>query len=60
MFNEEMIIALKTGIYICPECGEEMVFEDDNKSILVCEHCGYSMDLEHYGYTDEEYEDLYF
>ena len=54
-----MIIALKTGIYICPECGEEMAFEDDNKSILVCEHCGYSMDLEHYGYTDEEYEDLY-
>ena len=36
-----------------------MEFEDSNEDTLVCIHCGYSMDLDHYGYTDEEYADLY-
>ena len=59
MFNAKMVSAMKTGIYICPECGKRMEFENSNEDTLVCIHCGHSMDLDHYGYTDEEYADLY-
>lgn len=59
MFNEEMITAFKTGVYICPECYGQMEFETEDEDILVCPNCGYSMDLDHYGFTDEEYADLY-
>lgn len=59
-FNDAMIHAFRTGEYFCEKCGELMVFEDEHeKDILVCPACGYSTDLDHYGYTDEEYEALY-
>lgn len=59
-FNEDLVAGLMTGNYICPECGELMVFEDEDAGdILVCENCGHSMELDHYGFTDEEYDDLY-
>lgn len=41
--------AFITRNYICPECGKTMVFEDEYESILVCEHCGHSMDIDEYG-----------
>jgi len=58
-FNEMMKEAWRTGIYKCPECGAHMEFEDDSEDTLVCDNCGHSMDTERYGFTDEEYEDLY-
>ena len=60
-FNEKQRRAL-FGLedYICPECGGKMIFEDEKwRDTLVCQACGNSMDLDHYGFTDEEYEDLY-
>mgnify|MGYP002523194340 CR=1 FL=1 len=57
-FNKAMIKALETGEYICQECGATMVFEDDQEYTLVCLECGWSTDLDHYGYTDEEYADM--
>lgn len=45
--------------YICDECGGKMEFEDENESILICTQCNRSMELEHYGLTDEEYYDVY-
>ena len=60
-FNEKRHNAL-FGLedYICPECGNKMIFEDEQwRDTLVCPSCGNSMDLDHYGFTDEEYEDLY-
>ncbi len=59
-FNDKNVEGLMTGDYFCPVCGEKMIFEDDEtRDILVCEHCGHSMDLDHYGFTDEEYAKLY-
>ena len=60
-FNEKRFNAL-FGLedYICQECGGKMIFEDEQwRDTLVCPACGNSMDLDHYGFTDEEYEDLY-
>ena len=45
--------------YICEACGGRMEFEDSLESILVCPSCGESVELEHYGLTDEEYDALY-
>lgn len=37
-----------------------MEFEDEYEDILVCPACGHSVELEHYGFeNDEEYEALY-
>lgn len=59
-FNDKLVEGLKTGIYICPECGEPMIFEDEEIcDILVCENCGFSEELEHYGFTEEQYAALY-
>lgn len=44
--------------YYCPECGAVMEFEDDMEDILCCPECGYSMDVDMYGYTEEEYADM--
>lgn len=59
-FNDAQKDALLTGRYICSECGALMEFEDEYRDTLVCPECGYSIDLDHYGFeNDEEYEDLY-
>lgn len=59
-FNDAMREAFRTGRYICDKCGADMIFEDEPlQSILLCENCGNSMDVDHYGFTDEEYEALY-
>lgn len=42
--------------YTCPECGGKMEFADDE--VLVCEECGYSIDVDDYD-DDESYEELY-
>ena len=37
-----------------------MEFEDEGEDILVCPHCGHSVELDDYGREgDEEYENLY-
>ncbi len=58
-FNNAQRDALLTGRYICSECGELMIFEDENEDTLVCPNCGHDEDSDHYGLTDEEYENLY-
>ena len=45
--------------YFCPQCGCDMQWENEWEDSLVCISCGYSMDPEMYGLTDEEYDDLY-
>lgn len=42
--------------YSCYACGGDMNLEADN--VLVCVSCGYSVDLDDYGYEDE-YNDYY-
>ena len=56
--NDERRAAMFSGEYICPRCGERMEYEDANEDSLVCSSCGHSMDIDRYGFTDEEYEDL--
>ena len=58
-FNDALIRGLHGGGYYCRECGARMEFEDDNEDTLVCPNCGNSDDLDHYGFTDEEYDELY-
>lgn len=58
-FNKKQIEAILTKNYICPKCGEKMVFEDESESTLVCEHCGHDMDSDYYGLTEEEIDNLY-
>ena len=54
-FNELMRRALDTGEYYCPECGALMEFEDEKwRDTLVCLECGHSMDLDMYGFADED------
>lgn len=45
--------------YKCPECGNDMIWENEASGDLVCEECGYGENIEHHGLTDEEYEELY-
>lgn len=58
-FNEAKIKAFETGRYICEKCGSVMKFENEWEETLICEKCGHEVELEKYGFTDEEYEDLY-
>ena len=59
-FNEAQKDALVTGRYICSECGALMEFEDEHEDVLVCPKCSHSVDIEHYGFENEEaYEALY-
>lgn len=59
-FNNSQIEGLLTGQYICSECGGLMEFEDEWEDTLVCPECGHSVDLEHYGFeNDEDYDALY-
>lgn len=47
------------NIYICPECGNDMVWENRLLGALVCEKCGFGINADRYGKSDEEYEDIY-
>lgn len=58
-FNDAQKEALLTGIYKCPVCGNRMDFEDEYEETLVCPQCGYDEDVDHYGFTDEEYKAIY-
>ena len=58
-FNKKWIADTFNHSYTCPNCGARMKFEDANEETLICTACGYDMDAEHYGFTDEEYESLY-
>lgn len=59
-FNDALRDALFTGRYVCSQCGAKMEFEDEHEDILVCPSCGHSVELERYGFeNDEEYEALY-
>lgn len=60
IFNEEQIKAMSSREYICSECGKLMEFEDEWEDVLVCPHCGHSVDIDMYGCENEEdYENLY-
>lgn len=60
IFNRAQILAMLTGHYYCSECAELMEFENENEDTLICPHCGHSVDLDHYGFeNEEEYEALY-
>jgi DNA-directed RNA polymerase subunit M/transcription elongation factor TFIIS len=59
-FNDKLIDGLLNGRYICSECGSAMEFEDEWEEVLVCSKCGHSVDLERYGFeNDEDYDALY-
>ena len=58
-FNKKQINGFKTGIYICDKCGSLMQFEDSNEGVLICKTCGCDISIDHYGFTDDEYENLY-
>ncbi len=60
-FNDELSKALRTGNYICSECGGKMIFENEaTEDVLICPACGHSVDLEFYGIENEEaYDALY-
>ena len=49
------------SIYICPECGNDMVWENRLLRILVCEKCGYGVNEDEYGKSDDEddYDDIW-
>ena len=60
IFNEKRWLAFETGKFICPECGNEMVFRDKWETELFCPDCGYEVELEKYGFdSEEEYEAAY-
>lgn len=60
IFNEEQIKAMFSREYICNECGNLMEFEDEWEDILVCPHCGHSVELDDYGCEgSNEYRNLY-
>ena len=51
--------AWETGEYPCERCDGLMEFEDENEDTLVCPKCGYSVAVDKYGFSDEEYAALY-
>jgi len=57
--NKVLSFGLETGIYICPDCGKLLEFEDEYRETLVCLNCGYEVDIDEYGYTEEELDSLY-
>ena len=36
-----------------------MFWEDDSEEVLICPSCGHEETSDHYGFTDEEYDNLY-
>lgn len=61
LFNDAMIEAMRTGKYICSQCGSLMEFEDPKwRDTLICPKCGHNIDLDYYGCEDDEdYDALY-
>lgn len=57
--NKKQLKALLTKDYTCPECGSKLHFEDEYEDVLVCDNCGYDVDSDRYGISDEEYDSLY-
>lgn len=56
IFNNKQILAMFTHTWICPDCGAEMYFEDENEDVLICPNCLLTMGLDRYGFdSDEEY-----
>ena len=49
------------SIYICPECGNDMVWENRLLGALVCENCGFGINADRYGKSDEDddYDEYY-
>lgn len=59
-FNKKQIKAMLSREYFCNECGNLMEFEDEGEDVLLCPHCGHSVELDEYGReNEEEYENLY-
>lgn len=58
LFNKARTEALISGDYFCPNCGEKMVWEDEDREVLLCENCGESMNSDEYGLSEEEREEL--
>lgn len=59
-FNDLLVHAFKSGSYYCPKCGGKMFFEnEETRDVLICEDCNHDMDIDHYGLSEEEYDDLY-
>ena len=59
LFSFGQILGMFGGKHTCPQCGAQMEWENDNEETLVCPQCGNSIDSDHYGFTDEEYDSLY-
>lgn len=60
IFNEKRWLAFETGKFICAKCGKEMIFEDRWEEHLLCPYCGYRIEVEKYGFdNEEEYEAVY-
>lgn len=60
-FNDKLSDALKSGEYVCSQCGALMEFENENEDILVCAKCGHSVFLDDYGSEyDGDYDSLFY
>lgn len=57
MLNGKRFKAFITGVYICDKCGARM--KQINEDEWYCPACGIDIDTDHYGYSEEEYENLY-
>ena len=57
IFSDALRKAFSTGEYPCPECGKPMSFEDEWRSSLVCDNCGYDCRLEDYGLDEDTIND---
>ena len=54
LLNDKLRHGLVTGEYLCEECGSLMIFEDEElRDILICPKCGYSVDIDDYGFKDD-------
>lgn len=60
-FSDLWKISVLTGKFVCPECKKWMHFENANEDTLVCDHCGYSVDIDDYGkdIDDEDYDSIF-
>lgn len=60
-FNDDLMEALDTGMYICSKCGAFMNFEDEEfKDVLICPECGHEVEFDRYGIEDDdEFDALY-